>query len=101
MTQAAAAHPATPGPQQADPVNNFYAHAEALGYYISGTLSCLGASAQTTAIAASHVISFALRDLASKDPNTARAITDELARGIVAFSESLDALEDADGAEEK
>lgn len=101
MTHAAASHPASQGQPQADPAQAFYAHAEALGYYISGTLSCLGASAQTTAIAASHVISFALRDLAARDVDAARTITDELARGIVAFSESLDALEDADGAEEK
>ena len=38
-------------------------------------------------------------DLAARDIAAARDITDELARGIVAFSESLDALEDADGAE--
>lgn len=101
MTHLAASHLTQPDSAQQDAVKCFYDQAEALGYHMSGTLSCLGASSQLAAISASHVISFALRDLAQRDINAARVITEELARGIVAFSESLDALEAANGAEKK
>ena len=70
-------------------VLRYYATARALAENWIQLLSITGVGPHAASIAASHVISMALASLANDDADAARNLVDELAAGLLKFSETL------------
>lgn len=70
-------------------IGRYYQTARAMAENHVQMLALFGVGPHAAAISASHVISIALSGMAEDDPDAARALVDELAAGLLKFSETL------------
>ena len=70
-------------------LQDYYTHARLLADNWLHLLSIVGVGPHAAAIAASHVISEAIVHLNRTDPEAARDLIDELAAGLLKYSETL------------
>lgn len=64
------------------------------GQLVLGLMANLGMGPHFVAISASHMISLALQEIASKDKDAAGALADELSAGFVALLDRLGLMRD-------